>query len=276
MHAIISAALDSQLFWGVIALILAAIAFRGKLSVSASNILLVVAWVIVCYGIYRSNVVHDWYVMLGSWLLLGSALAFIASWIQPNLPLKKREAEVSVGKTTSVLKFVFDEKKHRKDDGSNNCSWFNIDVENMTDRTIHNVSVKIDRIQANGSKSKEAIANLVGLTLAVADTSDMPYVPPKSSITLHVKDKATFEVARVCKSPSNHRIRHSNYMESHINPQTKRQMWQQRPHGAIPPGEFSITIVPRGDDAIGEATTFEFGFFKDEGLLYELTSAQEQ
>lgn len=89
MQEIIGAMFDSQLFWGVVTLILAAFAFSGKLSMSASNVLLVLAWIGGCFGIYRSPVLHDWYLTAGACLFLGSILAFTASWIQP-LPIEKR------------------------------------------------------------------------------------------------------------------------------------------------------------------------------------------
>jgi hypothetical protein len=79
-------AFDSQLFWGVITLILAAFAFSGKLSMGGSIIFLALAWVVGCIGIYRTEVIRDWYTMLAFWLFFGGILALLASWLQPSAP----------------------------------------------------------------------------------------------------------------------------------------------------------------------------------------------
>jgi hypothetical protein len=49
----IVAFLESQILWGVIALVLAAIGFSGKFNMSISTVLLVCAWVISSIGAYR-------------------------------------------------------------------------------------------------------------------------------------------------------------------------------------------------------------------------------
>src|SRR5438270_364677 len=54
--SIIDALLSSPIFWGVIALVLAAIALSGKFSVNAAKVLLVCAGCAAIYGVYRSGV----------------------------------------------------------------------------------------------------------------------------------------------------------------------------------------------------------------------------
>lgn len=78
-------AMDSQLFWGIVTLVLAAVAFNPKVSMNASNLLLALAWFAGCFGIYRSGVVLNWYQVVAIWFVFGSALAMLASWLQPPL-----------------------------------------------------------------------------------------------------------------------------------------------------------------------------------------------
>jgi len=89
-------ALESQLFWGVIGLILAAIAISGKLSMGVSALLLVLAWGIGCIGIYRIEAIRDWYLMIALCLSLGATLAFLGAWLQPPLPISGKSETVVI------------------------------------------------------------------------------------------------------------------------------------------------------------------------------------
>lgn len=107
MYDFFGAAMDSQLLWGFIGLFLASIALSGKLSISASYIFLLVAWIVGCFGIYRSGLFSDWHMLLGVWLFLGSALAFTGSWLQPSIPLAKSKPEMVKPSAAPTLSDLF-------------------------------------------------------------------------------------------------------------------------------------------------------------------------
>jgi len=74
--------LYSPITWGVVSLILAAIALSGRFSVNISYILLLIAFLVGCFGIFR---IGKRIVLRIIWcLLLGIGLALIAYWIKPN------------------------------------------------------------------------------------------------------------------------------------------------------------------------------------------------
>lgn len=97
--------LDSQLFWGVVTLILAAFAFSGKLSMGASVVFLVLAWLVGCIGIYRSHVIEDWFTLVASCLFLGTLLAILAAWIQP-LPITAKQEESALNLDIAISHVV--------------------------------------------------------------------------------------------------------------------------------------------------------------------------
>jgi hypothetical protein len=74
-------ALNSSIFWGVVTFILAAIAFSGRFSVTTSNGFLFAAFLVGCFGIFRSG----WVIHLNiiCCLSLGIVLTLISWWIQP-------------------------------------------------------------------------------------------------------------------------------------------------------------------------------------------------
>jgi hypothetical protein len=80
---------------------------------SASNSLLVLAWMAGCYGIYRSAFLHDWYSTVGACLLFGSVLAFTASWLHPLSTVKEDETS-SVAKLSAELQKLVDAEVKRK------------------------------------------------------------------------------------------------------------------------------------------------------------------
>jgi hypothetical protein len=91
--------LDSQLFWGFVGLVLAAVAMSGKLSMEASALLLAVAWVLGCIGLYRIEAIRDWYTMTALWFSLGAALAFLGASLQPSVPTINRPTTVTSSST---------------------------------------------------------------------------------------------------------------------------------------------------------------------------------
>jgi hypothetical protein len=48
---------NSSLFWGIIAIILGALAVSGRFSVNLSNVLLILAFFLGCFGIYHVGLV---------------------------------------------------------------------------------------------------------------------------------------------------------------------------------------------------------------------------
>lgn len=53
---------------------------------NASVTCLMLAWLVGCVGIYKSDVTRDWYLIIAVWLALGSVLALLMFWFQPSLP----------------------------------------------------------------------------------------------------------------------------------------------------------------------------------------------
>ena len=94
MQALASAVLDSQLFWGVVTLLLAAFAFSPKVPMNMSNVLLGLAWLVGCFGMYRSAMFRDWYILIAACLFFGGALALIAFFIQPALPITSSQPDL--------------------------------------------------------------------------------------------------------------------------------------------------------------------------------------
>jgi|GEM_PF-6242604 len=74
--------LKNSITWGVVALILAALAISGRFSVSLSNILFVLAFLIGCFGISRAGISIHFIII--SCLLLGILLTSLSWWISPN------------------------------------------------------------------------------------------------------------------------------------------------------------------------------------------------
>lgn len=68
----IVAILESQILWGIVTLILAASAFSGKLSMSASRTLLVIAWLLTSISIFRL-------IQVSPWVLRGLLTMFVVS-----------------------------------------------------------------------------------------------------------------------------------------------------------------------------------------------------
>lgn len=82
----------------IVALVLAAVAISGRFSVTASNVILVLALLVGCFGIFQSG----WIVHLNiiCCLILGIALTLISWWIQPSSPQQPTANEIA----TEVIK----------------------------------------------------------------------------------------------------------------------------------------------------------------------------
>jgi len=80
--------------WGVITFVLAAIAFSGKLSLTLSNVLLVIAGIVGCVGIFRIEInFHSGIIFC---LLLAIFLTAVSWWITPNSDdIKSKETIIS-------------------------------------------------------------------------------------------------------------------------------------------------------------------------------------
>jgi len=79
--------LNGPITWGVITLILAALAGSGRFGVNLSNILLIFAFLVGCFGIFRST--YGIHISIILSLSLGIILTLISWWIYPNLPTKQ-------------------------------------------------------------------------------------------------------------------------------------------------------------------------------------------
>ena len=88
----ISMLLQSPITWGVVALGFAAIAISGRFSVTLSNIILVIAFFVGCFGIYRSGL--NVYFLIIFCLLLAAMLVFVSWWINPNLHKEQSTQEI--------------------------------------------------------------------------------------------------------------------------------------------------------------------------------------
>ncbi|HEY3303464.1 MAG TPA: hypothetical protein VGL70_08015 [Candidatus Binatia bacterium] len=168
-----SAAMDSQLFWGFIGLFLASIALSGKLSMNASYIFLVLAWIVGCFGIYRSGVFSDWHMLLGVWLLLGSALAFTGSWLQPAIPLaKSKSGKPSMPPSLSDLfKSDFPNVMKFSDDGRIGIQWKNGEVLPIRGQVYADFPAKTLFVGYYIVSSPKTYESCLRLTEAVKDTT---------------------------------------------------------------------------------------------------------
>lgn len=93
--------LNSPITWGVVTLVFSSIAFSGRLSVTLSNILLFLAFLIGCFGISRVGLGIHLSVILC--LLFGIGLTLVSWWIDPGLQKKQPKTEkVSELKTNKI------------------------------------------------------------------------------------------------------------------------------------------------------------------------------
>ena len=239
--------------------------FIAKICFTASAVILIckVSWWL---GFEQSpQTISDKIVAFVIFGLIGTSWLLSVQWIN-----SKEQKPLASADANRALNIVFDEKRHKKSEANGQCCWFYIDVENKSKPTVQNVTVKIVDLKADNDQSNEVISSVIGHTLALAETADGPYTPPKASTVIHAGDRATFEIVRICQRPGNHWITHSNYIQSVINPQTHRQMWQQKPNAVIPPGKYSITLLPQGDNASGKLVTFEFWATEDAVYFREI------
>jgi len=66
--------------WGVVTLVLAAIAFSGRVSVNLSNLLLFIAFIVGCFGIVRTGLkFHPTLILC---FLLGAGLTCVSWWVE--------------------------------------------------------------------------------------------------------------------------------------------------------------------------------------------------
>ncbi len=90
----IYALISNPILWGFIALVLAAIAMSGKLSVAFSNLLIVVAFALGCFGIYRLGQGLHFTIILC--LVLGGLLTLVSWWIAPTQKITSLPAATEV------------------------------------------------------------------------------------------------------------------------------------------------------------------------------------
>jgi len=81
--SVLDGLLGSSVFWGVVALILGALAVSGKFSMRMANALLFCAWLVGTIGIYRSNAVRDLRLILCLSLVLGAILSLLSYFLRP-------------------------------------------------------------------------------------------------------------------------------------------------------------------------------------------------
>ena len=192
MHEIIGA-LDSQLLWGFVTLVLAAIAFSGKVSPGVSNVLLVVAWAVGCSGIYRSGVLHDWYSTAGTCLFLGGMLAFTASWIQP-LPIEKQGSDPERPDV-----HIFDVRLQASHDEEGNLLTTSIAhvIRNLGKRSAMNVEVRmwLGYDTKPDMTGPPVISNSIGLL------DSGPYDPARNNYTQYLSLPTTIGELKVPPTP---------------------------------------------------------------------------
>ena len=88
--SMLEALLVSPITWGVVALILGAIALSGRLSLSAANAMLIVAWAAAGFGVYRAEAVLHLPWILRSLLTMLAASVFgigfyyLSAWLTPR------------------------------------------------------------------------------------------------------------------------------------------------------------------------------------------------
>jgi hypothetical protein len=156
-----------------------------------------------------------------------------------------------------ALTIIFDETRHCFKEDNNQCEVRRIAVRNRGRTTIKNVVVKITNITAAPEEQKDELRKCVGLKLCLSvnpfGAYSHPDNPPESSVILHPGDEATFDFLRLCITPGNHLICHSNFF---LNPQTS--YLEQRPSGVISPGKYTVTIAAQGDDLDPAERQFEF------------------
>lgn len=71
------------LVWGVVTLVMAAIALSGRLSIGAAYIVLVFAWALGSFGVWRSGLLHSPALKIGLSVVLGAALILLSLWLRP-------------------------------------------------------------------------------------------------------------------------------------------------------------------------------------------------
>jgi hypothetical protein len=80
----VEAVFNSNIFWGVITLILAALGLSGRLSMKLAEFVLVLAWGLGCFGLWRSGLPRDPKLMGSMCLGLASVLLLLAYWMIPG------------------------------------------------------------------------------------------------------------------------------------------------------------------------------------------------
>ena len=197
--------------------------------------------------------------LLGLWvaIMLGVLNLGFVWWIGWPLLVLVPTVAVSVKWRSPDLRIVYSPTEHWKLVGDRLT--VGLSVKNITGRTIHNVSLKVEELRGpDGAKLDE----FSGKRLAVAGTGNPPHAPPDSSTTLHRGDDVTFAVVRVAKEPANHIFEIANYVPTRFGSPSgwsnQVTTYQQSPRGVLPPGRYSLRVMAQGDNAKGDAGVFEF------------------
>ncbi|MEW6616685.1 MAG: hypothetical protein AB1401_14620 [Thermodesulfobacteriota bacterium] len=96
---------NSPITWGIIALILAAVTFSGRLSVNFSNVLLILAFLLGCFGI--SRIEQGMHLSIIMCLFLGIILTSISWWIKPNLQTRQSAEKAAIQQQQQVSAGLF-------------------------------------------------------------------------------------------------------------------------------------------------------------------------
>lgn len=138
-------------------------------------------------------------------------------------------------------------------------------VTNESGRSIDDVSVRAVDLQDDGDSE---LADFVGGRLDVADTGDLPHVPPEKSTSLHSGESAKFYAGRLV--PSGFDLTAGWFQLDVKRSRTPRAGWDElrfykrRPRGRVPAGTYWLTIQAQGHNASGEKATFEVVAMEDE------------
>jgi hypothetical protein len=255
---LLHSALESQLFWGVIGLILAAIAMTGKLSMGASALLLVIAWVFGCIGIYRIEEIRNWYVTIGLWFSLGAALAFLAAWLHPSVLEHAKVPQLQFDFSEAEIQIELD----RWMTGKNKTPpVIFVGVKNPTSRTIENVSVRITSIrkldEPKDPDYTRHLKTLVGLPLMIRDGGPLlPEGKLSHETAIHSKDTALFNV--VLLEPPHPLLLHAIRGQVPKLANDRGSSWTPFPPMNLLPGHYRLQLRAQGKDTPPATLTIEF------------------
>jgi hypothetical protein len=95
IQSTLEAIFNSNIFWGVITLVLAALGLSGKFSMKFAELFLVLAWGLGCFGLRRSGLPRDPKLLCGLFLGFAAVLLLLDWWmVRPEMAVSQ-EAELS-------------------------------------------------------------------------------------------------------------------------------------------------------------------------------------